>query len=77
MILSSKEIHEWRKAIDASLLKRSEENIDNILSKYPKAQRAWNQLRNDSFMSAQWDMSDYIAVTKWGTTPMATFMRKS
>ncbi len=64
IILSSKEIREWREAIDASLLKQSEENIDNILSKYPKAQRAWDQLRNDSFMSAQWDMSDYIAVTK-------------
>ncbi len=64
IILSSKEIREWREAIDASLLKRSEETIDNIVSKYPKAQRAWDQLRNDSFMSAQWDMSDYIAVTK-------------
>jgi len=64
MILSSKEICEWREAIDASLLKRSEETIDNIVSKYPKAQRVWGQLRNDSFMSAQWDMSDYIAVTK-------------
>ena len=66
MILSSKEIHEWREIIDTSLLKRSEEIIDNIVSKYPKAQRAWDQLRNDSFMSAQWDMSDYIAVTKMG-----------
>ena len=66
MILSSKEIREWRETIDASLLKRSEETIDNIVSKYPKAQRAWNQLRNDPFMSAQWDLSDYIAVTKMG-----------
>lgn len=66
MILSSKEIHEWREAVDASLLKRSEETINNIVSKYPKAQRVWDQLRNDSFMSAQWDMSDYIAVTKMG-----------
>ena len=66
MILSSKEIREWREVIDASLLKRSEETIDNIVSKYPKAQRAWDQLRNDSFVTAQWDMSDYIAVTKMG-----------
>ena len=64
MILSSKEICEWREAIDASLLKQSEETINNIVSEYPKAQKAWIQLRNDSFMSAQWDMSDYIAVTK-------------
>lgn len=64
MILSLKEIREWRETIDASLLKRSEETICNIVSKYPKAQRAWDQLRNDPFMSAQWDMSDYIAVTK-------------
>jgi len=66
MILSSKEILEWREAIDASLLEQSEETIENIVSKYPKAQRAWDQLRNDPFMSAQWDMSDYIAVTKMG-----------
>jgi len=66
MILSSKEIRKWREVIDESLLKRSEETIDNILSKYPKARRVWDQLRNDSFTSAQWDMSDYIAVTKMG-----------
>jgi len=66
MILSSKEIRELREVIDESLLKRSEETIDNILSKYPKARRVWDQLRNDSFTSAQWDMSDYIAVTKMG-----------
>jgi len=63
-ILSSKEICEWRETIDASLLKRSEETIGDIVSKYPKAQKAWAQLRNDSFISAQWDMSEYIAVTK-------------
>jgi len=63
-ILSSKEIREWRKVMDASLLIQAEETIDNIVSKYPKTREAWDQLRNDSFMSAQWDMSDYIAVTK-------------
>ncbi len=66
MILSSKEILEWREALDASLLKKAEETIDTIVSKYPKAQSAWDQLRNEPFMSAQWDMSDYIAVTKMG-----------
>ena len=66
MILSSKDICQWRETLDASLLKQSEETIDNVVSKYPKAQTAWIQLRDDSFMSAQWDMSDYIAVTKMG-----------
>jgi len=64
VILSSKEIREWRETIDASLLERSEATIDNILAKYPKAQKAWDELRSDSFVSAQWDMSDYIAVNK-------------
>jgi len=63
-VLSSKEIREWRETIDASLLKQSEATIDNIVSKYPKTRRAWDKLRNDSNLSAQWDMSDYIAVTK-------------
>jgi len=65
-MLSSKEIREWREAIDAFLLKWAEKTIDDIVSGYPKAKRVWNQLRADSFMSAQWDMSDYIAVTKMG-----------
>jgi len=63
-ILSSKEICEWREVVDASLLRQSEDTIGKIVSKYPKTRRAWIQLRNDPFMSAQWDMSDYIAVTK-------------
>jgi len=65
-ILSSKEIREWRETTDKSLLKFSEETIDNVISKYPKAQRVWTQLRNDPLMSSEWDMSDYIAVTKMG-----------
>jgi hypothetical protein len=65
-ILSSKEIHEWRETIDKTLLKQSEETINNIVSKYSKAKIMWDKLRYDSFMSAQWDMSDYIAVTKMG-----------
>jgi metal-dependent HD superfamily phosphatase/phosphodiesterase len=57
-------MREWRLALDASLLKQSEETIDNIVSKYPQTLSAWNQLRNDSFLTSQWDMADYIAVTK-------------
>jgi len=63
-ILSLKGIREWREVIDSSLLKWSEETIGNIVSKYPKAKRVWSQLRSDSFISALWDMSDYIVVTK-------------
>jgi len=65
-MLSVEEIRKWREAIDASLLTRSEETIDNIVSKYPKTQGVWDKLRDDSFMTAQWDMADYIAVTKMG-----------
>jgi len=64
VILSVEEIRKWREAVDASLLMRSEETIDNIVSKYPKTKKVWDKLRDDSFMTAQWDMSDYIAVTK-------------
>jgi len=66
VILSVEEIHKWRKAVDKSLLKRSEETISNIVSVYPKTQKVWDKLRVDRFMSAQWDMADYIAVTKMG-----------
>ncbi len=66
MILSSEEIHKWRKMIDKSLLMHAEETIDNIASKYPKTKKIWDKIRDDSFISAQWDMADYIAVTKMG-----------
>lgn len=66
MILSVEEIRKWREVIDESLLMQAEETIDNIVSKYPKTRRVWDIIRNDSFMSAQWDMADYIAVTKMG-----------
>lgn len=65
-ILSVEEIRKWREVIDESLLMQAEETIDNIVSKYPKTRRVWDIIRNDSFMSAQWDMADYIAVTKMG-----------
>ena len=45
---------------------QSDETIENIISTYPKAHRVWDRLRDDSFMTAQWDMADYIAVTKMG-----------
>ncbi len=60
----SKDLHALRQDVDALLLKRSEETIDNIVSKYPLTLKVWNQLRNDSFLLSQWDMADYIAVTK-------------
>ena len=66
MILSVEEIRKWREVIDKSLLMQAEETIDNIVSKYPKTKRIWDLVRDDSFMSAQWDMADYIAVTKMG-----------
>lgn len=65
-ILSVEEIRKWREALDKSLLMRAEETIYSIVSTYPKAKKVWNELRQDSFMSAQWDMADYIAVTKMG-----------
>ncbi len=52
--------------IDKSLLMQAEETIDNIVSKYPRTKRVWDKIRDDSFISAQWDMADYIAVTKMG-----------
>ena len=45
---------------------QAEETINNIVSKYPKTLRVWKMIRNSSFMSSQWDMADYIAVTKMG-----------
>jgi metal-dependent HD superfamily phosphatase/phosphodiesterase len=66
VILSADEIRKWREVIDKSLLMQAEETIDNIVSKYPKTKRVWDMVRDDSFMSAQWDMADYIAVTKMG-----------
>ena len=66
MVLSVDEIRKWREVIDKSLLMQAEETIDNIVSKYPKTKRIWDLVRDDSSMSAQWDMADYIAVTKMG-----------
>ena len=63
-ILPLNELRELRQVVDASLLKRAEETIDNSVSKYPKAKGVWNQLRDDIFLKSQWDMADYIAVTK-------------
>ncbi len=46
------------------MLKQSEQTISEIVSNHPKTKRVWELLCNDSFISSQWDMADYIAVTK-------------
>jgi uncharacterized protein len=55
---------DWRKAIDMRLLKQSEQTIGEIVINHPKTKKIWDMLCNDSFLSSQWDMADYIAVTK-------------
>ena len=64
IILSSNEMHGWRQAIDQVLLKQSEQTIGEIVIKHPKTKKVWDLLCNDTFLSSQWDMADYIAVTK-------------
>ena len=63
-ILSKIELRDWRQTVDAQLLKKAETTIDEIAVKHPKTKRVWDMLCNDAFLSSQWDMSDYIAVTK-------------
>lgn len=63
-IISLDDICELRETVDSSLLKRSNETIEKFVSKYPKTRKAWSLLRDDPSLVAQWDMSDYIAVTK-------------
>jgi uncharacterized protein len=50
--------------MDLLLLKKAEQTISEIVAKYPKTKKVWETLRNDPFLSSQWDMADYIAVTK-------------
>jgi uncharacterized protein len=57
-------MRDWRQAIDLRLLKQSEQTISEIVIKHPKTKVVWDMLCNDSFLSSQWDMADYIAVTK-------------
>jgi metal-dependent HD superfamily phosphatase/phosphodiesterase len=64
LILSKKEVSKWREVVDKRLLKNAEDTIDFVTAKYPKTAQLWNKIRDNLFMSAQWDMSDYIVVTK-------------
>jgi metal-dependent HD superfamily phosphatase/phosphodiesterase len=63
-MLSSDEMRDWRQNVDLSLLKQAEQTISEIVAEHPKAKRVWALMRNDPFLSSQWDMADYIAVTK-------------
>jgi len=57
-------MRDWRQSLDLRLLKQAEQTISEIVVKYSKTKRVWEMLCNDSFLSSQWDMADYIAVTK-------------
>jgi len=57
-------MRDWRQAVDLRLLKQSEQIISEIVINHPKTKRVWDMLCNDSFLLSQWDMADYIAVTK-------------
>jgi uncharacterized protein len=64
IILSSDEMRNWRISVDQVLLQQSEQAIGEIVVNHPKAKMVWDVLCNDVFLSSQWDMADYIAVTK-------------
>ena len=64
IILSSDEMRNWRLSVDQVLLEQAEQAISEIVVNHSKAKRVWDVLCNDSFLSSQWDMADYIAVTK-------------
>jgi metal-dependent HD superfamily phosphatase/phosphodiesterase len=57
-------MRDWRQVVDLRLLKQSEQAISEIVVNHPKTKTVWDMLCNDSFLSSQWDMADYIAVTK-------------
>jgi uncharacterized protein len=57
-------MRDWRQTVDLRLLKQSEQTISEIVIKHPKTKKVWDMFCNDSFLSSQWDMADYIAVTK-------------
>ncbi len=46
------------------LEKKSIETVEGILKDYPKARQMWELLVFDPEVRADWDMADYIAVTK-------------
>lgn len=47
-----------------ALLEESERTIEGIVTGYPKAKKLWGILRTDPEVKADWDMSNYIAVSK-------------
>jgi uncharacterized protein len=57
-------MRDWRQAIDLRLLKQSEQAISEKVINHPKTKVLWEMLCDDAFLSSQWDMADYIAVTK-------------
>jgi len=63
-MLSPDEMRDWRQNADSALLKQAEQTISELTAKYPKVKRMWDLMRDDPFLSSQWDMADYIAVTK-------------
>ena len=42
----------------------AEASIRQLVEKYPKAKKLWELLNKDAEMNADWDMSNYIAVSK-------------
>ncbi|MCD6563524.1 MAG: HD domain-containing protein [Thermoproteales archaeon] len=53
----------WRK-IEEELNKKSETTINKLLENFPKARKAWDYLKNNSFVDSQWEMADYLVVKK-------------
>jgi metal-dependent HD superfamily phosphatase/phosphodiesterase len=47
-----------------TLEEAAEKTITQLLENYPKAKKMWALLNADPEMNADWDMSNYIAVTK-------------
>jgi len=46
------------------LLEEAEKTIEQSVSRYPKARKLWNLMKQDPEVNACWDMADYIAVAK-------------
>ncbi|RLE98980.1 MAG: phosphohydrolase [Thermoprotei archaeon] len=46
------------------LKKWAEKTITEIVSKYPKAKKMWELLRNDPEVNADWDIAEYLTVAK-------------
>jgi len=44
----------------------AERTITSLVADYPKAKRMWELLRDDPEVNADWDMANYIAVSKLG-----------